>query len=161
MSAHQLAVTKPSQCHLTIPIHISFSPKNDITVLLWETGYAEALNLQTRLGPGRGPVADPLKLWSGSVALESSSGGYRQVVQWAEDTDTGDVVRFAALSSSYAKETLAIVELQGATVREQYTVVLPGLNGRLLRSTKTLSWQAHDGQVYDCKLSSPYSCPSR
>ena len=152
MSAHQLAVTKPSQYHLTIPIHISFSPKSDITILLWETGYAEALNLQTRLGPGRGPVADPLKLWSGSVTLESSLGSYRQVAQWAEDTDTDDVVRFAALSTSHTRETLAIVELQGTIVREQYTVFLPGLNGRLLRSTNTLSWQAHDGQVYDCKF---------
>ncbi|KAK7691913.1 hypothetical protein QCA50_005318 [Cerrena zonata] len=50
MSAHQLPVTKPttldSHCP-SIPIHISFSPKNDTLVSLWETGYTEVWSEQT------------------------------------------------------------------------------------------------------------------
>lgn len=155
MSACQLTTTKPtasSNSCPSIPNHLSFSPKNDTAVLLWETGYTEVVDLQTRLGPGRGPVMNPRKVWSRNVTSDTIPRVFRQVVQWTKEDDDNDITRFAALGSADSEGFVSITDLQGSDMREEYYVKVPELNGRLLRANNTLSWQAHDGQIYDCEF---------
>src|ERR1700720_1936449 len=70
MSSCQILV--PSSGALTssdmrTPIHASFSSTEDVLAALWETGYIELWNLNTRIETACQKVMEPILLWSGRI----------------------------------------------------------------------------------------------
>lgn len=103
-----------------LPVHVSFSPTEDVLASLWETGYAELTDLRTRtrIGPGQGKVMDPLPLWKGAVGTGAHE--YRQVavLRSAEDAEylVREKPRMRRMSSLCARlaADLSRIELRSA-----------------------------------------------
>ncbi|KAI0076404.1 IkappaB kinase complex IKAP component [Panus rudis PR-1116 ss-1] len=166
MSAYQLTVPQSPFAPVlpqSVPVHLSFSQKRDVLAILWESGYLELTDLQTRLGPGKGKIMDPQRLWSGGVVESNEnnyevSGRFHQVTQWISERDNeGGVLQIAVLGSS-ATDVVNILTIEEGNVK-RLDVNLPERNGRLLHSDHTLSWQSPKGQVYDYDSSSGIFVP--
>ncbi len=119
--------------------------------MLWETGYVEVTDLRTRLGPGKGKVMDPVKLWSGFVDVEKASKiqGFRQIQLWHDVTDAGvvGVFHLAVLGSDTA-DLVVVLSMKGDGEVDRMEVNLPRRNGRLLTSDGAVAWQAPSGEIH-------------
>jgi elongator complex protein 1 len=97
MSGYQFKIPSPSSspssesagwfAPTTLPIHISLShttTKPDTLALLWENGYVECWEFNTRLGPGKGKVMNPTKIWDFCIPPQSESR-----VRWRQVSFSG------------------------------------------------------------------------
>ena len=148
MSSFQLPLPAPTadapSPQSRLPIHVSFSPSQDILVALWETGYLELTDLRTRIGPGRGKVMDPLPLWrglAGETVLE-----HRQILSLAH---VEGALKVVVLGTSLEEESSDIATLLSITegVVERTSVKLPQRNGRLIPSDEHIWWQSPSGEI--------------
>lgn len=98
------------------PVHASFSRENDALAFLWHTGYLEVYEMHTRLGPGRGKVLDPVKLWSGFVTDDSSITQWRQVVLKHHPESSWTIT---ALGSNVTQDVVGRVKIEGGLVLKQ------------------------------------------
>lgn len=159
MSAYQLSLAEhPSPASSAVPvnqcrtpIHASFSSARDVLAVLWESGRVELWDLHTRIGPGRGRVMEPNKMWAGLIS-EDPAGESRQVTLWTASDQASDglTARIVVLGSEREGcDILAILELEMEKVVHGYSVRMPGRNGRLVTSDEDVVWQAPDGKLFD------------
>lgn len=143
MSSYQLSVVRTNIGQLSrIPIHADFSPFDDNIAILWEYGYIELWNLQTRLGPGPGKALNPSKVW-GDMVSSVSSRIHRQV----SIVKINVVSMLVVLASGpNGNDILIIRNLGDKTTRE---VNLPERNGRLVASDGHIAWQSRNGEIFD------------
>jgi len=149
MSSYQLPVyPEPSLTTLTpsapTPTHVTFSPENDAMGVLWEHGYIELWELNTRLVPGPGKIMNPSKVWSCVV-------GDKKSVRWRQ------------LSIKF--DGTYIITALGTGLRDQYDTIstlsvkdgnenlfqLPFQNCRLLNGAVDNIYQGPDGAIFQCK----------
>lgn len=152
MYSHQLALS-PSALSSTrprsIPIHASFSPEDDALAVLWETGHVEIWSLQTRLGPGRGKVVDPVQTWSGFID-ESHPLQYRQIAA-RRSGSPGKSSAVVVLGSTRAGDVIAIIHLEEGKVLRNDTIQLSRQNCRLVEADRVIVCQAPDGELLQCE----------
>ena len=153
----ELPVSKPSR--MVIPSHVAFGSEKDVFALLWESGRVEIYDLHTRIGPGRGKVMEPEKLWTGNVGHEVASDttlSFSQIVilgvgSAATAEERIGHIRIAVLAADMAKATPDVVRI--LTIRsdrqvDAFEVGLPSRNGRLLSSNEQVIWQAPLGDIF-------------
>ncbi|KAI0785729.1 IkappaB kinase complex IKAP component [Abortiporus biennis] len=149
MSSYQLSVpfdsTKLESIKTRIPVNMSFSRERDILALIWETGYAEIIDLHTRLVPGREKIMDPVKLWSGLLSPDSDVE-YRQIVHWVSDSHQDEIVRIGALGTG-SREVITIFSIAEGEVKERANISISTRNGRLLSGGGQLFLQTPDGEI--------------
>ena len=118
---------------------------------LWETGYVELTDLGTRLGPGRGKVIDPTKIWAGFVNGEAADDAflveYRQILLLPAEGGAIQIVALGTGSAPSTKDSIAWAIVKGSQVPEQGRVELPRRNGRLVASDTQIVWQSSDGEL--------------
>ncbi|KIK96350.1 hypothetical protein PAXRUDRAFT_138652 [Paxillus rubicundulus Ve08.2h10] len=146
--------------HTWTPVHVSLSPTGDLLATIWQQGYVAVWSLNTRIGPSKGKVMDPLPIWTTNlgdgdqlwrqVAISNFNEGEKSVVRvtvlgsGGEDTDQANIheIRFAAGSGEKPES------------EEGWVVKMPGANGRLVSSYDHLPpfWQAFDGEIFEDSL---------
>ncbi|KAI0752776.1 IkappaB kinase complex IKAP component [Daedaleopsis nitida] len=157
MSSHVLPVKPPggplssSLQRSFAPVHAAHASHADLLAILWESGVLEIFDLKTRLGPGRGTVANPVSVWAGAIT-ESALKNYRQIVFDHEANEQGRI-RLAVLASDSSQDmndVVHVVEIVGQdkTVSE---ISLPARNGRLVAAAGSY-WQAPDGRLYQVDI---------
>ncbi|KAJ8489069.1 hypothetical protein ONZ51_g3188 [Trametes cubensis] len=153
MASHTLSLQlppelQPSQQKRTpVPVHAAFAFTQDLLAILWEHGVIQVYDLQTRLGPGRGKVMDPVLVCSRSLSSAGSVRSFRQ----AAFTTLGDELRLAVLATELAGDANDIVSVAdvGPSQDAQVTEIgLPKHSGRLVLS-RTVVWEAPDGRLYE------------
>lgn len=170
MSSYQLPLTAPPanapRHQSRIPIHVAFSPTQDAIAALWETGYIEFTDLRTRLGPGRGKVMDPVKLWAGFVAGDertvSRISKYRQIQVLTANRPGEDSIKFAVLGSPTTqdgKDTITIVDIAQGKIIESVSIDLPQQGGRMVPSDNQVWWHSPDGELLTGSLLTSISVP--
>ncbi|KAL1945489.1 hypothetical protein VTO73DRAFT_2340 [Trametes versicolor] len=151
LASHTLALQLPPTLQPTlpqrtpVPIHAAFSSARDLLAVLWEAGILQVYDLQTRLGPGRGKVVDPVLVWSGSLGPKS----YRQVAFAANGADAD--FRLAVLGSDPggdAVDVVSVLDISGNEVVQTTDVAFVAHNGRLM-SSSNIAWEAPDGEVFE------------
>ncbi|KAI0061864.1 IkappaB kinase complex, IKAP component [Artomyces pyxidatus] len=162
MSSFQLSLQPPdSAAHRTLatPIHVSFSPSEDVVAVLWETGRFEIWKLATRIGPGRGPIMTPTKLGSGTIeTLEvPSSQRFRQISVWTSPAlfeTEGIFARVALLGySSEGSDVLRIVVLGHERITELKAPLLESVGWGFGASDELITCH-RAGNVYEVDLTS-------
>jgi elongator complex protein 1 len=143
--------------HKRTPVHVSLSPSGDLLAIIWQRGHVAVWSLNTRIGPGKGKVMDPLVIWTTNlgdgdqlwrqVTISNLNEGEKSVVRvtvlgsGGEDTDQANIheIRFAAGSE------------QKPESEESWVVKMPEANGRLVSSYDFLPpfWQAFDGEIFE------------
>jgi elongator complex protein 1 len=147
MSSYKLTVSptwlKTAQPAPRVPIHVSFSSCADTLAVLWESGYVELWDLQTRLESGRGDAMKPVLAWSANV---TANGTCRQVSVLGQDV--------VVVSSGSKKDCdfIHVVDVPGRGSSTQ-SIQLPSMNGRLVQADRLIVWQARDGQLYHGRVS--------
>ncbi|KAH9915816.1 IKI3 family-domain-containing protein [Fomitopsis serialis] len=161
-----LSASTPSQplgskyARTAVPIHAAFGSEQDVLALLWESGRVAVHGLHTRIGPGRGKIMTPERLWDGDLSVEAkldTPRSYRQVVLLqALDIDTAEQprghARLAVLAASMAESTPDVVCVVSLRPDGQISIVeveLPSRNGRLLSADDRVLWQAPLGDVFE------------
>ena len=153
MASHTLSLQlppelQPSQQKRTpVPVHAAFAFTQDLLAILWEHGVIQVYDLQTRLGPGRGKVMDPVLVCSRSLSSAGSVRSFRQ----AAFTTLGDELRLAVLATELAGDANDIVSVAdvGPSQDAQVTEIgLPKHSSRLVLS-RTVVWEAPDGRLYE------------
>ena len=130
------------------PIHVSFFPHKDIMLLLWESGYHEIIDLQTRLGPGKEKVMDPVTKYFVPEDVNGSKV-YKQAVPYSQGAD---FVSFALLQASNDRDRVTLVTVSSDdTALPKLDIDMPGCNGRLLYGTAHVVWQSSSGEVHSSK----------
>ncbi|OCH92072.1 IkappaB kinase complex IKAP component [Obba rivulosa] len=164
MASHILTFTLPSPPspaqafipRVPVPVHISFSPLKDFLAVLWESGYIEVWDLQTRLEPGRGPAMAPSQVWMGLANPDGAEIGalslnYRQIVISASAT-AESLVSLAVLGSATDggehDVVSVIVILPSGTVAQRRRVRTPELHGRLIPAEEGIIWQSSSGEIF-------------
>jgi len=151
MSSYRLSVPSPGilVSDKRTPIHASFSPTEDVLAVLWEVGYVELWNLQTRIEPAGRKVMAPTLIWNGRIHSVQScrqiavttGGTYASYELLAQVTILG--------SDSNAKDIATVVELGKDSSVKTHDIRLPYRNGRLIISDETMIWQGPDGQIFE------------
>ncbi|KAK1230942.1 putative elongator complex protein 1 [Marasmius sp. AFHP31] len=156
MSSHQLSLSSPAtplpSSASSIPVHATFSATSDTLAVLWETGYFELWSLRTRLGPGRGKVLEPERVFSSSVKGESGLG-FRQIVL----VDASEQWSYAALLGSRESgyDIVAVLKRNG----EERSATMGGRNGRLAKAMDGMIWQDTDGNLMEVNIDDGSSMP--
>lgn len=154
MAAHSLAVPDRSgsegyDFHVMPlpPVHISYFSHKDIMLSLWECGYVELTDLQTRLGPGKDKVVDPVVRCLHQDPIDAQdSWTYKQGVPFNADHDS---LSFALLQSSETRDRVTLVKVpNGARSSSRLDVDLPGHSGRLVHGDGQVSWQSSKGEIF-------------
>jgi elongator complex protein 1 len=144
----------------TLPIHISLSHTTtnpDILALLWENGYVECWEFKTRLGPGKGKVVTPTKMWDFCIPQQSESR-----VRWRQINfpGTGSGVVDVLGSGDDGKDVIASLRWDAANQNKEVPVTLKrrrvfggdGRNGRLISGLEGgesgALWQDPDGGIF-------------
>ncbi|KAG6846716.1 hypothetical protein H0H93_012298, partial [Arthromyces matolae] len=133
-----------SAAHITFssthraPVHASFSADSDTLAVLWENGYVELWNLQTRLQGGRGKAMDPTNVWTGSVDNVKNA---RQI-HWTSSST------LHILWTDYIADHVTSLQLEDNKVKGLATTSLPSINSRLVATTNPLASQIPSGEIY-------------
>ncbi|KAI0090814.1 pol II transcription elongation factor [Irpex rosettiformis] len=172
MASYQLPLTAPPanapRHQSRLPIHVVFSPTRDVMAALWETGYIELTDLRTRLGPGRGKIMDPIKLWAGYIAGDESAASgtseYRQIQILGDHIDVSGegpvtVVALGSASSQDGKDAIMIVNIEGGNITESVSVDLPQRGGRMVPSDNQVWWQSPNGELLSVDKSTETALP--
>ena len=150
-------VSKSSR--VVIPTHAAFGSEQDVFALLWESGHVEIYDLHTRIGPGRGKIMQPEKLWAGNIGHKITTEAVRSYTQMVV-LRTGSTVpaeegkgsiRIAVLAADMVKATpdvVCIVTIRPECQADAFEVGLPSRNGRLLSSDEQVIWQAPLGDIF-------------
>lgn len=153
----ELPVSKPSR--VVMSTHAAFGLEQDVFALLWESGRVEIYDLHTRIGPGRGKVMEPEKLWTGNIGHEITTDAVRSytqiVVLRAGSTVPAEEgkgsIRIAVLAADMVKATpdvACIMTIRPDRQADAFEVGLPSRNGRLLSSDEQVIWQAPLGDMF-------------
>jgi elongator complex protein 1 len=154
MASHRLTL-RPSPsapCRtLSTPSHVAFSSREDILAALWETGYLELWNLNTRLEFGRGPVMMPDRLWSGSL----DSAQFREIS--VRTNASGDnITRISALGfEKSGTDVLHVLDIEGESINAPEVPTLGSLGWRLAIAGGTVIHR--NGKVHECTLVSVHA----
>lgn len=120
--------------------------------MLLESGYVKLFNLNTRIGPGRGKVMDPVEIWCGSVISEKTHRGTlepRQVVILnASEDRVFQVAVLSTASDTTGSDFISVVTIKAQEVLEYFDIPMPAPNGRLASADESLVWQAPDGGLH-------------
>ena len=134
---------------------------------LWETGYVELTDLRTRIGPGRGKVMDPVKLWAGYVGGDedaiSGTSEYRQIQILDSHINSSDeepitLTALGSASSPDGKDSIMIVGVEHGIITKSASVNLPQRGGRIVPSENQIWWQSPDGELFTGTLSGSLVC---
>lgn len=156
MASHTLPLQLPAELQpayskrTPVPVHAAFASTRDLLAVLWEPAVLQVFDLQTRLGPGRGKVMDPVLAWSGPLPPKS----YRQVAFTAARGP--EDIRVAVLGSDPAGDAVdvvSVIDISGKEVVQTTDVAFVAQNGRLIPS-KGIAWEAPDGKIFEGQLSS-------
>ncbi|KAH0829047.1 hypothetical protein J3R83DRAFT_2503 [Lanmaoa asiatica] len=118
------------------PVHISLSSSNDLMASLWQNGRVSVWSLNTRIGPGKENMMDPVLVWRAD--LRDGEKFWRQVS--VSDLTRGGkcTVRVTLLGSESGYDHVTIHEISIADAsddkperEECFLVKMPGANGRL------------------------------
>ncbi|KAF8845970.1 pol II transcription elongation factor [Paxillus ammoniavirescens] len=139
------------------PVHISLSPSGDLLAIIWQRGHVAVWSLNTRIGPGKGKVMDPLLIWTTNLGVGDQL--WRQVTISNLDEGEKSVVRVTVLGSGGGDtDQTNIHEIRFAAGSEQkpeseesWVVRMPEANGRLVSGYDYLPpfWQASDGKIFE------------
>ncbi|TFY59586.1 hypothetical protein EVJ58_g5682 [Rhodofomes roseus] len=149
-----------------VPIHAAFGAEQDVLGVLWESGRVEVYDLHIRIGPGRGKVVSPEKLWAGDVkgVIEpNTSRSYRQIVVLGASNvgnteEGGKSARLAVLGADTAASTPDVVRVATLTpdgLVDEFELELPSRNGRLLSADDLVLWQAPLGDIFEIDQQNP------
>ncbi|KAI0326070.1 IkappaB kinase complex IKAP component [Cubamyces sp. BRFM 1775] len=157
MASHALSLTLPpelqpaQQKRTPVPVHAAFAFTRDLLAVLWEHGVVQLYDLQTRLGPGRGKVMDPVLMSSMPVSSAGSVRSFRQAVF----ATLGDDLRLAVLATELAgdaNDIVSVVDVSGSGQGVQAIEVgLPKHSGRLVLS-RLVVWEAPDGRLFEVDI---------
>ncbi|KAL0568757.1 putative elongator complex protein 1 [Marasmius crinis-equi] len=158
MSSYQLSLSNSASLlplsASKIPLHTTFSSTSDILGVLWETGYFELWSLRTRLGPGRGKVLDPERIFSSAKAKEVQDGlEYRQIML----VDASAKWSYVALLGSKKSSSDVVVVVRNSG--ETSSIAMSGRNGRLVSAMDALLWQDVDGTLLEVDAVNEISSP--
>ncbi|KAF9262678.1 pol II transcription elongation factor [Marasmius fiardii PR-910] len=154
MSSHQLLVSAPATPVASrIPIHSTFSPASDILGVLWETGYFELWLLHTRLGPGRGKVMDPERIYSSQCRIKNEVQ-YRQIMLLDTTESSVSVVLLAS-----GKSVNDIVVVHSNINEKDVSITMSGRNGRLISAEDAVVWQNVDGTLVEVNIKNETATP--
>ncbi|KAI0048587.1 IkappaB kinase complex, IKAP component [Auriscalpium vulgare] len=160
MSSFQLSL--PSKPFILGPkqlslVYASFSPSSDALAALWEPGYVEIWALHTRIGPGRGPVMAPSKMWSGVVEQQqqqndtSARQEFREVAFWTSSAD-GAVELIAVLGyAAGASDVLRLIAARENPEVQSTALSLDGIGWRLAVSDGPVALH-RSGMVYEVNI---------
>lgn len=160
MSSYQLktSLSSPSADapSAQTPVHIALSPCNDLLASVWQNGRVIVWSLNTRIGPGKEKVMDPVVIWT--TELCDGEKFWRQV-SVSDLTEGGKrTVRVILLGSERGSDHVAIHEISitdangDITERDdRFLVKMPGANGRLIASHIHLPpmWQDVSGEIFE------------
>lgn len=143
MSAYQLSVQSvaipPSSSR--IPVHVSFAGDADIITILWESGHVETHLLNTRLGPGRGKVMQPVLLRSFDIPADLGLS-VRQVCYL-------DASKSLLLGTRELGSDLLIIADAADEKNITFDLVsLPSRNGHLIPTDPGVAWQSLAGEIF-------------
>ncbi|KAL4265189.1 Elongator complex protein 1 [Pleurotus pulmonarius] len=131
MSSFQLDFAgNPSLHPVQVPVHAAFCTSKDILAVLWESGFVEVWNLNTRLEQGYGPVMKPSQI----------------VVQ--DVPDNNNALRLLILGTT--DDSLDIVvdaTIEGGAVYAKALLLSHRRNGRLVTSDGGILYQSATGEV--------------
>lgn len=153
MSSYQLAVAPPpppSNPTARSPIYATFCPENDTFGLLWEHGNVEVWDLKMRLLPGPTKIMDPSKLWTGTLTTNQSIHWRQLALKYDSATDACTITAVGT-GCTKAKDTIAVLNIQGGAVSSTIDFELPHRNCRLLTGSVTDTYQGPDGEIFTCE----------
>jgi elongator complex protein 1 len=119
------------------PIHASFSSTADVLAVLWESGYVEWWDLNTRLALGTAKVMAPVLTQAFHL---DRYHGFRQVSL----LQGGCIALLCATDSG--NDFVRILTRHGKG--DSSKVSFPSMNGRLVNAENALIWQANDGELF-------------
>jgi elongator complex protein 1 len=154
MSSGQLLVSASSEDRPKTPVHAALSAEKDVLAVLHEDGNYQVWDLQTRLGPGKGPVVEPVLLRKSQHDENKSYASWRQVELVGRPT-LGDDVPWSVAMLGRRWNGGDVVTIRGASEDREISVE-PG--GRLLQSSPSGSiwWQSSTGVIQDREFSVPF-----
>jgi elongator complex protein 1 len=126
-------------------MHASFSDKKDLLALLWEPGFVQVWDLNTRLIPGPEKIMNPVKSWSVDLPVESPTAFRRIAVSFADDDSITVVVLGSAMAGP---DILVIVEVRQGKTESIREIKFPGRNGNLVGGSMC-TWQDLTGQLFN------------
>lgn len=122
-----------------MPLHASFSSTNDTVAFLWESGFVQVWNLQTRLGPGSGKIMNPTKVGEGTTSVGIAK-------RLSVSTAANGKFTLAILGSK-GSDVLTCVEVGGSAFEIKNEVDLPGRGGTIPDGVIDV-WQDPTGRVF-------------
>jgi elongator complex protein 1 len=123
---------------------VSFSDKEDILALLWESGLIQVWDLKTKISPRPGKAMEPVQLWEGPINDEQSLSFRRITVS---STGVGTLSLAALGSSSSGPDVLVMADINDGDLQGRKVVNLPGRNGDLVLND-LCSWKNLDGELF-------------
>lgn len=114
---------------------------------VWESGHVEITDLQTRLGPGRGKIMDPVRLWSGTVAGDMEANEFRQIMVLTAEEGQLKFVVLGSPATRKGKDFVEVVVVKLGELANRVKIDLPERNGRLVVSDSQVWWQSPDGEI--------------
>ncbi|KAG9221313.1 hypothetical protein CCMSSC00406_0009424 [Pleurotus cornucopiae] len=147
MSSLQLDLVASTSLHpIQVPVHTAFCVTKDVLAVLWESGFVEVWNLNTRLEQGYGPVMKPSQVWAGK--FDYCSKAHQIVAQEGPD----NTLRLLILGvTDNGMDVLVDVSVEGGAVNAKAPRSIGMRSGRLITSDAGILYQSATGEVQEGK----------
>ncbi|CAK5281923.1 unnamed protein product [Mycena citricolor] len=141
MSSYQQMLSINPEQPTRIPVHLSLSPENETLAVLWESGYLELWDLNTRIAPGPSKIMDPAQIFAESVGRADIPS--RQVIVSSD--------RVFILGSRAGCDVVTSLVIGKSDVT---TSDMQSANGRLVPCASSAPvWQSSTGQLFEISAS--------